>query len=283
LVPVIDDGHGGPPGRSVSLAIAGFAGLLTLVLALGAMLPHGPYAVVIFGVQALYAVTWTIASRPPAPRIVAGVGLAAAAVADLAAVSVDPASLVPLAYVTAAAFVASVVGQLTRPVGRERVTESLGSTLVVVVGVVALGTLVVLGRHPRGTQSIVTCLAAAGVAVLVARLTDTVAPHPRLAPHVPRGGVGVLLGLLVGTGAAAVVGSFTAGLPTGAAAAAGLVTALIAVVVDLSVDYAEAGRQLAGDPAAPWPARLVQGPLSAFALAAPVAYTASALLLLDYV
>ncbi|MCW2640919.1 MAG: hypothetical protein JWP76_3225 [Dactylosporangium sp.] len=290
LMPVIDSdsgsGRGNPPERSAlrasSLAIAGSAGLLTLALALGATLPYGPYAVVIFVVQVLYAVTWTIAWRPPAPRIVAGVGLAAAAAADLAAVWVDPASLTPLAYVTAAAFVAGVVGQLTRPVGRERVTESLGSTLAVVVGVVALGNLVVLSRHPRGTQSIVACLVAAGVAVMVARLTDLVAPHPRIAPQVPRGGAGVLLGLLVGAGAAAIAGSLIAGLSTGAAAAAGLATALIAVVVDLSMDYAQVGRQLAGDPPAPWPTGLVQGPLAAFALAAPVAYAASTLLLSDY-
>jgi hypothetical protein len=270
-----------PERRASSLAIVGFTGLLTLALALGALIPHGPYALVIFGVQVLYAVTQTMASRPPAPRVAVGVGLAAAAAADLVAVWVDPASLAPLAYVTAAAFGVGVVGQLARPAGRERVTESLGSTLAVVVGVVALSSLVVLTRHPRGTQSIVACLVAAGVAVMVARLTDIVAPHPRLAPQVPRGGAGVLLGLLVGTGAAAVIGSLAAGLTAGTAAAAGLVTALIAVVVDLSVDYAEAGRQLAGEPPAPRPVGLMQGPLAAFALAAPVAYTASALLLLD--
>jgi hypothetical protein len=265
------------------VTIAGFTALLTLVLTLGAMIPTGLYAVVVLGVQVLYAVTWIITSRPPAPRIVAGVGLAAAAAADLAAASVDPASLAPLAYVTAAALVASVVGQLIRPAGRERVTESLGSTLVVVVGVVALGSLVVLSRHPRGTQSVVACLGAAGLAIMVARLTDTVAPRPRLAPQVPRGGAGVLLGLLAGTAAAAGAGSLAAGLSVGAAATAGLVTALVAVVVDLSVDYAEAGRRLAGDPPAPGLAVLMQGPLAAFALAAPVAYTASALLLWDYV
>jgi hypothetical protein len=184
--------------------------------------------------------------------------------------------------VTAAAFGAGVVGQLIRPAGRERVTESLGSTLAVVVGVVALGSLVVLSRHPLGKQSIVACLVAAGVAVMVARLADLVAPRPRLAPQVPRGGAGVLLGLLVGAGAAAVTGSLAGGVTAGAAAAAGLMTALVAVVVDLSAGYAEAGRQLDGEPPAPWPAGPAQGPVTAFALAAPVAYAASALLLLDY-
>jgi hypothetical protein len=290
-VPMTDDGYGGSTGapaertpapRASSLAVAGLTGLLTLALTLGAMMSHGAYPVVVFAVQVLYVVTWTMASRPPAPRIVAGVGLAAAAGADLAAVWVDPASLAPLAYVTAAAFVTGVVGQLIRPAGRERVTESLGSTLAVVVGVVALTSLVVLGRHPLGNPSIVACLVAAGVAVMVARLTDAVVPRPRLAPGVSRGGAGVLIGVLIGTGAAAVVGSFVTGLTAGAAAAAGLVTALVAVVVDLSVAYVEADRQLAGESPAPRPAGELQGPVTAFALASPVAYAASALLLLDH-
>lgn len=268
--------------RLLSLAVAGFAAVVTLALVFGAMITHGAYAVVIFGVQVLFVLAWTIASRPPAPRIVAGVGLAASAAADIAAVWIDPASLAPLAYVTAGAFVAGVVGQLSRSAGRVRVTESLGSTLAVVVGVVALAALVVLSRHPRGTQSIVACLSAAGVAVIVARLTDVVAPTPRIALQVPRGGAGVVLGAMLGTGAAALAGSVIDGLTIGSAAAAGLVTALVAVVVDLSVGYAEAGRSIAGEPPALWAARQAQGPLAAFALAAPAAYAASALLLLDY-
>jgi hypothetical protein len=54
----------------------------------------------------------------------------------------------------------------------------------------------------------------------------------------------------------------------------------VAVVVDLSVGYAEAGRRLAGEPPALWLARHMQGPLAAFALAAPAAYVAATLLLL---
>jgi hypothetical protein len=237
---------------------------------------------VVFGVQVLYLVAATMAARPPAPRIVAGVGLAAAAVADLAAVLVDSASLAPLAYVIAGAFVAGVVGQLARRAERTRVTESLAYTLAVVIGVVALTSLIVLTHYPRGTHSIVACLIAAGVAVMVARLTDIVAPYPSLAPGVPRGGFGVLSGLLAGAGAAAVTGSLVAGLTAGGAAAAGLVTAFIAVVADLSVGYAEAGRQLAGRPPALQSVARLYGPLAAFALAAPVAYAAGALLLLDH-
>ncbi len=72
------------------------------------------------------------------------------------------------------------------------------------------------------------------------------------------------------------------GLTVPPAAVAGLVTAVVAVVVDLSVGYADAGRDLAGEPPARWLARYMLGPLAAFALAAPAAYVASELLLLNY-
>ncbi|GII21381.1 hypothetical protein [Planosporangium mesophilum] len=271
-----------PPDRA-PLPVAGLTALLTVALALGAVVGPGPYAILVFVVQALFVLAWVATSRPPAPRITTGVGLAAAAAADLAALSADPVSLAPLAYVTAAAFVAGVVGELARPAGRERVTESLGCTMAAVVGVIALASLVVLSRHPLGTPSIVVCVVAAGVAVMGARLTDSVTPLPRLAPQVPRGGAGVLLGVLAGAVVAAVAGALAGGLASGPAAAAGLATALIAVVVDLAVCYAEVGRQLAGQPPAPTPARRALGPLLAFALVAPVAYAASALVLWDRV
>jgi hypothetical protein len=106
-----------------------------------------------------------------------------------------------------------------------------------------------------------------------------VAPVPRLAPQVPRGGAGVVVGAMIGTAVAAGAGSVLDGLSTGPAAVAGLVTALVAVVVDLSVNYAEAGRAMAGEPPALWLARHMQGPLAAFALAAPAAYASATLLL----
>jgi hypothetical protein len=181
--------------------------------------------------------------------------------------------------VTAAGFVIAAIGQLLRPVGRIRVTESLGSSLVVTLGVVAYATLIVLTRFPRGMQSVEVCLLAAGTAVVVARLTDVVLPIPRLAPQVPRGGLGVVLGAMAGTGVAGLAGFYLAGLTTTSAAIAGLVTAVVAVMVDLSVGYADASRRIDGDTPAPWLARHLQGPLAALALASPVAYAAGVLLL----
>ncbi|MDT4989640.1 MAG: hypothetical protein QOI74_3734 [Micromonosporaceae bacterium] len=261
------------------IGVAGTAAALTAVLVLGAVSATVPYPLVIFGVQALFVIVWTTATSPPAPWVVAGVGLGTAAAADLVSSIADPASLAPLAYVTAGAFALGMVGQLTRLAGRLRVTESLGATLAVAVGVVAFSTVVVLGRQPRGTPSIVACLLAAGVAVTVARLADLVISAPSIAPRVPRGGRGVLIGVAAGTVVAALVGAFAGDLSTGPAAVAGLITAFVAVLVDLSVGYLEAGRSLAGEAPAPRPVRYVQGPLAAFALAAPVAFATSTLLL----
>src|SRR3954451_18390454 len=144
-----------PVRRLISLGGAGFAALVAMALIVGAQSRHESYAVVMFGVQSLFVAVWVMASRPPAPRVVGTVGLAVALGTDAAAVFTRPASLAPLAYVTAAGFIIGVVGQLTRPAGRQRVTESLGSSLVVTLGVVSFASLVVLGRAPHGTQAIV--------------------------------------------------------------------------------------------------------------------------------
>ena len=51
-----------------------------------------------------------------------------------------------------------------------------------------------------------------------------------------------------------------------------MVAVLVAVVVDLGTGYAEAGRRLEGEPPFMWLARHMQGPLGAFAFAAPALY-----------
>ncbi|MER7893675.1 hypothetical protein ABTX15_28060 [Micromonospora sp. NPDC094482] len=263
--------------RPLSVATAGFAALLGVGLVLGAQTSGPghrlPFAIVIFGVQLLFVLAWTMAMRPPAVLLVALVSVGAAVAADTAAVQSDIAGLAPLGYVAAGGFVLGVLGQLVRRVDRVRVTDSLGTTLLIVVGVVAFGTLIVLSRIPAGTQAITVCLTASGVALTVARLTDAVAPWPRLAPQVPRGAAGVVGGAMVGTLVSAVLGSYlvTPFTPT-RAAIIGLVAAVTAVLADLAVGYAEAGRLMAGEPPTMWVARHMQGPLGGFALAAPAAY-----------
>jgi hypothetical protein len=264
----------------LSLATAGFAALLGVGLIFGAQtagvgLARLPYAVVIFGVQLLFVLGFTMALRPPGIRVVAIVGMVTAVAADVAALVPSQATVVPLGLIAAAGFVAGVVGQLLRREGRIRLTESLGATLVIVSGVTVFAALVVLTRLPSGTQAITVCLAAAGVALVVARLADVVAPWPRLAPHVPRGSLGVVLGAMLGTVTAAMLGSYIRGFTPTSGAAVGVVTAVAAVLADLSVGYAEAGRRLAGELPTLWVARHLQGPLGGFALAAPLAYVMS--------
>jgi hypothetical protein len=268
-----------PTRRLLSLVLAGFAGLLGLALIAGAYTPHRPYALVIFGVQFLLVVSWTIATRPPGPRVVAAEGLATAAGADLAVALPVHATIAPLGYVTAVALIAAMIGQLARRGSRNKVTESLGATLVMVVGVVALATLIVLSRLELGRESIAACLVAATVAVVLARVSDVIFPYPRTTPQVARGTIGIILGAMGGTVASALVASVLVGMHPSRTVFAGLLTAVAAVLADLGVAYAEASREIDGDVGRFWVVRHMQGPLSAFALAAPVAYAMSVMVL----
>ena len=269
-----------PTRRLVSLAIAGFAGLLGLALIFGGYLVPKSFALVIFAVQVLFVVSWTVSTRPAGARIVAGVGLGAAVVADLAVAWPTHATLAPLGYVTAGAFVAGMIGQLARRDGRSQVTESLGATLVMVVGVVAYASLIVLSRNELGPESIAACLVAATVAIVVARRLDAVVPvpahhaagRPRHDRHHRRRHGRHDLVRFRGIG--------LVGLSPGRTVYAGLVTAVAAVLADLGVGYAEASREIDGDVCSLWVVRHMQGPLGAFALAAPVAYAMSVMVLL---
>jgi len=272
-----------PVRRLLSLFIAGFSAMLGVGLIFGAQ-TSGPnartsYAVVIFGVQVLFLLAWTMAMRPPGMKVVAAAGLLTAIAADFAAVYPDVAGLGPLALAAVVGFVAAFIGQMITGEARLRVTESLGATLLVVIGVVSFATLIVLTRIPKGTQAIVVCLTATGVALLVARLLDTVAPVPRIAAQVPRGSLGVVVGAMAGTVAATIWGSYLVGFGPKEAAFIGLAAAGAGVLADLAVGFAEAGRELAGDAPTMWLARHMQGPLGGFALAAPVAYAISAIFL----
>ena len=273
-----------PVSRTISLTVAGFSVLLALGLIFGGQtagpgLARTPFTIVVFGVQLLFVISWTLAIRPPAMPVIGGVGLLAAAAADIGALLPTVASLAPVGYAAAGGFVVAVLAQLIRPADRTRVTESLGATLQIVVGVVAFATLIVLSRlQLGGTQTIVVALAGTGIALMTARLTDAVVSRPRLAPQVPRGATGVVLGAMVGTLASAVLGIYVVGFTPVTAALVGLVAASAAVLVDLATGYAEASRQMAGDPPTMWVARHMQGPLGGFALAAPLSYALGVLI-----
>ena len=104
-------------------------------------------------------------------------------------------------------------------------------------------------------------------------------PFPRTTPQVARGTIGIVAGAMAGTIAAAVIASVVKGLHPSHAVIAGLVTAVAAVLADLGVGYAEASREIEGDVSSLWIVRHMQGPLGAFALASPVAYAMSVMVL----
>jgi hypothetical protein len=175
--------------------------------------------------------------------------------------------------VAVAATALAVTGQFALRTNRLRVRDALASTALIVFGVVSFAALIALTRKPTGTQAVLVCLAAAGLALAVARLTDAVFPRPRIAPQVARGATGVIVGAMLGTLGAAVLGSVLV-LPFTPAKGAvlGLVAAGLAVLVDLAVNFSEAGRSMAGEAPTFWVARHMQGPLGAFALVSPTAY-----------
>jgi hypothetical protein len=266
-----------PVRRQLSIAIAGFAALLGAGLILGAQTsgPDArlPYAIVVLGVQALYVLAFTMAIRPPASGTTAGICVVAGAVADYVAVTTEPAGVLRLLYVLAGAFVVVLIGQTIRPQDRLQLRDALGGTFIVVLGVISFATLLVLTRQPVGALAVLVSLTAAGISVLVGHLTDAVWPKPRIAPQVPRGAAGVVLGAMLGTLAAAALGSVLV-LPFTPAKGAilGFLAAGVAALVDLAVNYSEAGRSMAGEAPTFWVARHMQGPLGAFSLSLPITY-----------
>ena len=267
-----------PVRRTLSIAIGGFALLLAFGLVVGSQATQIGFTVVIFGAQIFFVLAWTVASRPPSPMVVAGIGALTAAASCVAVNWPVEASLTPLGYVIAGAFVAAVVGQLALRGGRAGVTESLGASMIVVIGVAALAVFAVLSRQPLGDQVLFVGLAAVGIGLAVSRFCDVIAPSPRISNQVPRGSTGVIAGAMAGTAAAAIAGTLVDGMTTFQGALTGMVAVLVAVVVDLGTGYAEAGRHLEGDAPFMWLARHMQGPLGAFAFAAPACYVVGVIL-----
>jgi len=276
--PVEEGPPAAPVRRGLSITIAGFALVLAFGLVIGSQATQTGYTVVIFSAQMLFVLAWTVASRPPSPWVVAIVGLLTAIGSAVAVNYPTQASLTPLGYVIAGGFVAAVVGQLALRGGRAGVTESLGVTTVVVVGVTAFAAYGVLARRPLGAQVLLASLAAIGVGLAVARLCDVIAPSPRITPQVPRGSTGIVAGAMAGTAIAAGAGVLVDGLQTFQGALAGAIAVLVALVVDLGTGYAEAGRHLEGEVPFMWIARHMQGPLGAFAFAAPASYVVGVIL-----
>jgi hypothetical protein len=236
------------PGRRESVLAAATAAALTAALAGGAGLPGGPYLLLVVAVQALLVAGWWTVIRPPGRTAVVTVAGGAAVAADLAVLRAGGGTLGPVLGVVALAFVATVVAQLVRGVGRVGVTESIGSTKLLTVCCCALAGALALHQRPGGPAVTAVCLAATGAGLVLAHVADAVRPLPELSAGTGRGGIGVGAGAVAGAAVAAVVArAVPGGLSAGYAGPVGGLLALTAVLVGVGQACAVVGREQAGE------------------------------------
>jgi hypothetical protein len=178
----------------------------------------------------------------------------AAVAADAGVLLLGGGTLGPVLGVVAVAFVATVVAQLARGVGRVGVTEAFGSTMLLVVCCAALAAALALRDRPGGPDVLAVCLAAAGAGLVLAHAADAVRPVPELSPGTGRGGIGVALGAVAGAGAAVAVARVVVlpdGMSVGYTALVGVIVALTAVLVGVGQVCAAVGREQAGEQVPP--------------------------------
>ncbi|HEY6746283.1 MAG TPA: hypothetical protein VI357_11265 [Mycobacteriales bacterium] len=221
--------------RRVHLLAAGMAVAVGLVLGAGAVAGRPGVVASVAVVQALLVPAWILGARRPGRIGGMIVGGAAAAAADIALLVRDRTSPAVLLGVLGLAVPALILHQLTRGVVRVRVTESLAGIAVLIAAGVALSTLIALARAEDGHRLAGTVVLAAAAGLAAARLTDAVAPVPRIADGLPYG----LLAVVLAAAAGAVAGAATRGGPlsTGGGAAVGAVVGLVVALVAVGAGF----------------------------------------------
>ena len=259
------------PGRGPA-AVAGATALVAgALLACGAAAGTLPYAILTLLTQLALVAAWCVVTRPPGLAGAVVIGVLTALAADSVALATDTREIGPLVAVLAGAFGATTLAQLGRGVARRNVTESFGATLTIAVAVIALASMVTLRRTDDADLVSVIVLAATS-GILLARIADLVLARPAAHAEVPRGVPGLVLGSLLGAGVGALCSAAGAEVSVGVATLVGWLVATAAVLADLGVDYARAGRLAAGtEPSGGLPGAAL-GPLIALAVAAPIGY-----------
>jgi hypothetical protein len=267
--PVQPAATAGPFGVVIAAAVLG--GGLTECARLGP-------AVLLAGVaagQVLFVGAWYLALVAPGRRGALVVLLAAAAASDVVVTQWPHARLDPLLPVLGLAMPALFLHQLGRGVARVRLVESLGTSTLALLAVIALPAFVQL-RHEfvaAGSAAHVASAAigAAAAALVGGQLADMVAPAPRFDPEIARGLFALLISGAVGGSVGYLVLrdelQFRHGRGAFVGAACGLIVALFAVAADFALRGvpARAG-SWAGS------ARPVFTVLLALSAVAPVAY-----------
>lgn len=267
----------GPAPRPPLLLLGGGCAAVALGLGLAALGGAVPLALAVLALQLLLVLgALALVDAPAAGGIFLLAGGAAVA-ADVVAVTQDG-RVGGLAGVVALALVAALLHQLSRR-DRDRVTEALADTLLVVVLVACAACLPALRLLDGGRAVVLAALAGAGAALLAGRLGDLVVPRPALAVGALRGWPGLLLGLGAGVAAAVLVEGGEGPLVGARAALVGLAAAATVAAADLAVDLTAAelragwrdGRRVA--------ALRPVGLLLPFAVLGPVALVAGRLVL----
>ncbi|HEV2088199.1 MAG TPA: hypothetical protein VGR21_07790 [Cryptosporangiaceae bacterium] len=254
------------------------AAVATVALAVGTAWDTGPYAAVVLALQLALVATWCFVARPPAVWTVVVVAVVTAAGADAVASWASPAAVGPLGLVVAGSFGLTIFAQLARGIARRNVTEAFGVSMLLAVAVTSLATTISLHRQD-GIPLLLAVMLAAGIGVTAAHVTDLFVPQPVVHEVVARGVPGLVVGGVTGGVVAALVAALSDPLSVPLAAVVGLVVGTTAVLSDLGVAYAAAGRALATGERRPHLLTCVLGPLFALPVAAPVGYVFGLVLL----
>ena len=212
--------------------------LLAGGLAAAASFGSLPLAVAVLGVQVILILGALALLDTPAAGGAFLIATGSVVAAD-AVVLLDDGSVSGLAGVVGVGLVGSLAHQLARR-SRNRVTESLADTLVVLVASVSAACLLALSEVEGGEQVLQVSLAAAGAVLLAGRVGDRLAPRPLLTVGSTRGWPGLLLGLGAGVAAAALVADLAGEPPLRSAVLLGLIVASTVATADLAVDLGAA-------------------------------------------
>ncbi len=123
-----------------------------------------------------------------------------------------------------------------------------------------------VGRLDGGPRLVTTAVLVVGGTLLVGHLVDLVLPRPQIAFGVPRGLVGLVIGVLAGVGVVVLRDGAATLFDALAAVTAGTVLGAVAALTGLGASYVVAERAARG-----WALPVVQAVLP-LAAAAPAAY-----------
>lgn len=172
-----------------------------MVAALGLALPRlgaGWQISVIATLQITLIWVWVLGTATPGRGGALLLGLASAVAADVLMLARAGDGVTPLVAVYGLLFPLMLVHQLSRGVGRIRLTESLAGVAVQCVAVTALACYLELQQDSRPVAA--AALLAASVGLLAGRLVDIVRPAQAFAEGVFHSVAGVLAAVVAGAG-----------------------------------------------------------------------------------